>query len=740
VGRGVAGDAWEVPSILYGRPAEIRRGDHIGNARFSERLRRLSYRKVTGAPSSAGTYSEEPDRIRIFTRDYRIEETPRNGGPVDIEVRDGRVVSLLTPAGVPLDAIRLEPEEVARLMGPRMEARRMVPLSAIAPVLQQAVIAAEDGRFYSHFGIDLFGVARAAVANLREMRFAQGGSTITQQLAKNFFLSPRKTIGRKLLEAEYALVLELRYPKKEILEMYLNKVYLGQEGPRGIYGVEEAAGFYFSKRAAELTLGEAALMAGILRSPNRYSPLRDPPAAKERRNAVLLRMRHLGMIREEEYLRASRAPVRTRPRRAPAGTAAYFADYVQRVSEDALGGEKLYRTGYRFYTTLDPVQQAAAEEAVAKGLAEIEKSALPAGEPLQAALVAVDPATGGITAMVGGRGYGETQFNRAADSHRQPGSAFKPFVLLAAMEQAARGKGKATLSTMVSGEALTLPTPEGPWSPANYDGMTYGQVTVRRMIEESVNTATVRLAMDTGLAEVVRTARAAGVASPLSPVPSMALGSFEVTPLELAYAYATIASRGTRFEPFPLFSVTTADGEILSAEKPRYTRTVDPRAAYLAGFAMEGVLERGTAKTARALGVYFPASGKTGTTDRNRDAWFVGFTPDVVCAVWVGYDSGADTGLTGARGALPVWARFLRALYPYSGPAAPTPPPEGIVTAGIDPESGLLATAACPQEMREAYIAGTVPTETCPLHPATPVDAVRKGLRGIGEFFRNLFK
>lgn len=709
--------------------------------RFAERLRRLSYRKVTGAPASAGSYSEEPDRIRIFTRDYRIEDTPHTGGPVDIEVRDGRVAALVTPAGVPLDAIRLEPEEVARLMGPRMEARRMVPLSAIAPVLQQAVIAAEDGRFYSHFGIDLLGVARAAAANLRAMRFAQGGSTITQQLAKNFFLSPRKTIGRKLLEAEYALLLELRYSKKEILEMYLNKVYLGQDGPRGIYGVEEAAGFYYSKRSADLSLEEAAMLAGILRSPNRYSPLREPSAAKERRNAVLLRMRQLGMIREEEYLRASRAPLRTRPRRPPPGTAAYFADYIQRVSEDFLGGAKLFRTGYRFYTTLDPVQQAAAEEAVAKGLAEIEKSALPAGEPLQAALVAVSPATGEITAMVGGRGYGETQYNRATDARRQPGSAFKPFVLLAAMEQAARGKGTTTLSTMVSGEPLTLPTPEGFWSPANYEGKTYGQVTVRRMIEESVNTATVRLAMDTGLAGVVETARAAGIASPLSAVPSIALGSFEVTPVELAYAYATIASRGTRFEPFPLFSVTTADGEILSAEKPRYERTVDPRAAYLTGLALEGVLERGTAKSARALGVYFPAAGKTGTTDRNRDSWFVGFTPDVVCAVWVGYDSGADTGLPGARGALPIWARFLRTLYPYSGPAAPPPPPAGIVTAGIDPESGFLSTAACPQEVQESYLEGTAPTGTCPLHPEVPVvDSVRKGLRGIGEFFRNLFR
>ena len=371
MGRGVAGDAWEVPSILYGRPTEVRTGDHLGTLRFTERLRRLSYKRVAGKPPAAGTWSEEPDRIRIYTRDYRIEEIPHNGGPVEIGVRDGRVVSIVSSAGVSLDSIHLEPEEIGRILGPRMESRRIVPLSAIPPSLQQAVLAAEDARFYSHHGVDAVGVARALVRNLREWRFAQGGSTITQQLAKNFFLSPKKTIGRKLREAELALALELRYPKKTILEMYLNKIYFGQEGARGIYGVEEAAGFYFSKRAADLTLEEAATLASVIRSPNRYSPFRAPAAASVRRNTVLARMRQLGMIGEEEYRRASHAPVRTRARRSPANMAAYFADYIQRVTEDDLGGEKLFRTGYRFYTTLDPVQQAAAEEAVAKGLAEI---------------------------------------------------------------------------------------------------------------------------------------------------------------------------------------------------------------------------------------------------------------------------------------------------------------------------------------------------------------------------------
>ncbi len=395
VGRGVAGDAWEAPSILYGRPMEIRKGDHLGNLRIAERLQRLSYRKVAGKPSTAGTFSEGRTNLRIFLRNSGAGKTSRESGPVDIAVHDGRVVSLASPTGVELDSIRLEPEEIGRIMGPKRESRRPVPLSAISPFLQNAVIASEDARFYSHMGIDIPAVGRALLANLREQRFAQGGSTITQQLAKNFFLSPQKTIGRKLREVELAIILELRYSKQQILEMYLNKIYFGQEGLRGIYGIEEATGFYFSKQAKEISLEEAALLAGIIRSPNRYSLLRDPKAAKERRNAVLARMRRLEMIREDEFHRASNAPVRIRPRSAPVHTASYFVDYIQRITAEELGSEKLYRAGYHYYTTLDPTHQAAAQEAVTRGLKALEKRALPAGEPLQAALVAVDPSDRG---------------------------------------------------------------------------------------------------------------------------------------------------------------------------------------------------------------------------------------------------------------------------------------------------------------------------------------------------------
>jgi penicillin-binding protein 1B len=740
VGTGVSGDGWEAPSILYCRPTEIRKGDHLGNLHFAERLRRLSYKKVTGRPSTAGTYSEEPGKIRIFFRDTGTGKSSYQNGPADIMVRDGRVISLVSATGAQLDGVRLEPEEIGRIMGPKMESRRPVSLSAISPFLQNAVIASEDARFYSHIGIDFIAIGRALYANLKDRRFVQGGSTLTQQLAKNFFLSPKKTLWRKLREAELALFLEWRYSKNQILEMYLNKIYFGQGGPRGIYGIEEAAEFYFSKRAKDLSLEESALLAGIIRSPNRYSLFRDPAAAKERRNAVLEQMRQLKLIREDEFRKASSAPVRTRPRGATVHPASYFVDYIQRITAAEFGDEKLYRTGYRYYTTIDPIHQAAAQEAVTRGIGEIEKKALPAGEPLQAALVAVDPKIGAMTAMVGGRGYGVTQFNRAADAKRQPGSAFKPFVLLTALSLSAQGKVNKTLSTIVSGEPVSIPTPEGTWSPSNFEKKTYGRITIRKMIEESVNTATVRLANEVGLKEVVKTARAAGITSPLSSLPSMALGSFEVTPLELAYAYTTIASGGTRFDPFSLYSVTTASGDILTEKEVHRDQAFDPRATYLAGYAMEGVLERGTARPAKSLGIYFPASGKTGTTDGNRDSWFVGYTRDVVCAVWVGYDSGADTGLTGARGALHIWARFMRALYPQSGPVQPTPP-EGVETALIDPESGYLATTACPQTLWEAYLTGTAPKVMCPLHPANPVvDTLRKGMRSLGDFFRKLFK
>ncbi len=744
VSAGIARDAWEVPSILFGRPAVIRPGDPVDFLRLPERLARLSYRKVAGKPGPPGTWSSEEGSIRIHTRGFRAGETDRPDVQAEIGISDRRVASLATSSGAPLDELVLEPEEIARILGPKMESRRLVPLGSVPKTLRDAVLAAEDSRFYSHFGIDLVGVARALVANLQRMKIVQGGSTITQQLAKNFFLSPKRTLWRKIREAELAVLIEIRFTKEEIFEAYLNKIYFGQEGPRGIYGVEDAANFYFSKGVGDLTLEESALLAGIIRSPQRYSPLRMADAARDRRNWVISRMAALGMIPEKERQRASRSPVRTNPRRVPVKIAEYYVDYIERAAEEALGPGRLSRTGYRFYTSLDPVHQSAAETAVAAGLAEAEGGNGRPGresDPLQAALVAVDPVTGELTAMVGGRNYGETQFNRAVDAHRQPGSAFKPFVLLAAMEKAVAGKGTVTLATPVSGEPLSVEAPDGTWKPANFEGKEYGTVTVRRMLEESVNTAAARLALDVGLPDVIRVARAAGIESPIAPVPSLSLGSFEVTPLELAYAYATIASGGTRFRPFSLRAVADSEGDPLRTETAvREDAAADSRAAFLVTYAMEGVLDRGTGRAARAAGIDFPAAGKTGTTDDFRDSWFVGFTPDLVCAVWVGRDSGKSAGLTGAAGALRIWTRFMKSVY-VGGGRYTFPVPPGITIVDIDPESGYRATSACPETFPEAFPDELVPVETCPLHPSHPlVETVRKGWRGILDFFGGLFR
>ena len=580
----------------------------------------------------------------------------------------------------------MEPEEIGRMTVPKLESRYPITLADVSPYLQNAVIASDES-----------------------------GYTITQQLAKDLFLPPRKTFAPKLRAAELALAMELRYSKKQILEMYLNKIYLGQAGSQRIYGFEEAASFYFSKHAKNLSLEEAALLAGIINSPNRHTPFRNLDAAKEYRNIVLSKMQKLAMITEKEFRRASNSPIRLQSHSGLANVSSYFVDYIQRITKEELGTEKFYHSGYFYYTTLDPVLQAIAEEAIARGLEELDQKALPAGEPLQAALIAVDPKTGELVAMVGGRSYGQTRFNRSVDAKRQPGSAFKPFVLLAALS----GENR-TLSTMVSGEPISLPTPEGLWTPTNFENKKYGKITIRKTIEDSVNTATTRLANDVGFKEVLKTARLAGIKSPLLPVPSMALGSFEVTPMELAYAYTTIASGGISFERFPLFSVTEANGDNIITRKVKREQALDPRVAYLAGYAMEGVLTRGTAKEAKSLNIDFPASGKTGTTNGNKDSWFVGYTPDVVCAVWLGYDSGSDTGLTGAQGALHIWSRFMRARYSQSGPLAVIPP-RGIEIAEIDPKSGYLATDLCPQTLHEAYLTGTAPKKTCPDHPVNPV-------------------
>ena len=702
VEKGVTEGGGNNPTIFYSRPLEIRQGDHLGNMHFIERLNKLSYKRMTGKLSGPGTYSANEKQILIFPRGGEVARRGHETGPVDIVLREGRVMELISSTGKKLEFVQLEPEEIGRMLHVKMKSRRPVTLADVSPYLQKAVIAHQDKRFYYHPGIDIFPSGRKDKEDVK--------GTITQQIVRIFFFSPQKTFLRKLHETELTLALELRYSKKRILEIYLNSVYLGQDGNRMIFGAEAASRFYFAKPAKNLSLSESAMLAGMINESGGNTLLKNQQKTRARRDEVLAAMRQQSLITEDEYQGALKAPLKIKLP-APPVHLSYFIDYIQRITKDDLGASRLYQSGYRYYTTLDTFQQSVAEDAVTRGMAEIEPVALPADGPLQAALIAVDPRTGEMTAMVGGRSYAQSWFNHAVDARRQSGSAFKPFVLLAALTPSE----DKTLSTLVSGEPISLQTPEGMWTPTNFENKKYGQITIRKLIEDSVNTATVRLAHEIGFDEVLETARLAGVKTSLKPVPSMALGSFEVTPMELAYAYTTIASGGIHYERYPLFAVTTADGKPILKKTVNSQKAFDPRVTYLAGYAMEGVLERGTAAEARALHINFPVSGKTGTTNGNRDSWFVCFTPDVVCAVWVGYDSGADTGLTGAQGALRISAQFLRAFYSQTGPT-PVKIPEGIETAVIDIKSGYLANASCPKTIKEAYLKGTAPEKHCPDH------------------------
>ncbi len=697
-------------------------------------LQRLRYREVSGPPRLAGQFRRTDAGWDIFLHARDDPRARRDALRVRLALDGARITAVFDPAtGDRLDGIELEPEVLSGLSDTVGQLRRPVRLAAVPPHLVKAVLAAEDHRFFEHGGVDARAVLRAVWVNLRRGEVAQGGSTLTQQLVKNLLLTPQRTWDRKLREAGLAVMLEWRYGKSQILEAYLNAVYLGQQGNSGIYGVGAAARAYFGKDVEQLTLGEAALLAGMIRAPNSYSPLQGPDRATERRDAVLARMRELGFIDEAAREKASRERVRARPGGGPRLLAPYFLDYVRAQLEQPQADNGLLAGGgLRIYTTLDPVLQRAAEAAVTRGLDRLEgrykhlRRRGP-GERLQAALVALDPATGEVRAMVGGRDYLASQFNRATHARRQPGSAFKPFVYLAGLRYGANGAPpRFTAASFVRDEPLILQVGKDTWSPRNYEDRYEGTVSVRRALEQSLNAATVRVATEVGLPAIVQTARQVGFTSPLQPVPALTLGSFEVTPLELADAYVTLADYGERRPPTALRAVVDREGQV---EEPPHPRTPAIRAdeAYLVTYLLRGVVDHGTGAAARALGVEGPVAGKTGTTNDGRDAWFVGYTPRLVALVWVGFDERDVLRLSGSQAALPIWADFMRAAMAMQ-PSSGFPVPATVSFRDIDPTNGKLATRYCPVVVREAFLAGTEPRETCPDHT------------GPGEFVENLFR
>ena len=576
------------------------------------------------------------------------------------------------------------------------ENRAYVRLRDIPEVVQQAVIAIEDERFYQHRGVDLRGILRAAWRNLTRQSVVEGGSTITQQLARNLFLSPRRTLDRKLQEILLAVEIERRLTKDEILERYLNQVYFGN----GAYGVEMAARLFFGKSARDLTLPEAALLAGVIQAPSRYSPFDNLEGAKRRQAVVLDRMAELGYISRARAEAAKRVPLRLLPGIRNAGLvgvrAPYFVSYILPTLVERYGEDAVYNGGLRVYTTLDPRFQAIAQQVITRGVQEARRAGLRVS---QGALVAVEPGTGRVLAMVGGVDFEASQFNRAWQARRQPGSAFKPFIYTAALENG------------VSPDRVLLDAPVeyriagwGYWRPKNYDGSYWGPIPLRVALEQSRNVPAVRMLAELGPQTVIEVAQRMGIRSPLQPNLSLALGTSEVTVLEMASAFATLAAGGIQADPLAVTKVADARGRVLDEARPSRRVALRPEVAYLMTDLLRGVILRGTG---RAADVGRPAAGKTGTTDDYRNAWFVGYTPELAVAVWVGNDDNSPTNrITG--GSLParLWARFVREAL-RGRPAQNFAVPDGIVHVPVCVDYG--PDGQCEREAWRPVLRGTTP-------------------------------
>ena len=694
---------------VFARPLTVRRGQRLTEAQLIDRLNDLGYAQRARA-EQPGEFAIGRDALAVIPRagdrqgqTVRFTFAPRNGSISGMELVTKRQA---------LDGIALDAPLLTALVSDGREKRRDVPLSAIPPRMIQAVLAIEDRRFYDHPGVDVIGTTRAVLTNIfGTRRYTSGGSTITQQLVRNTFLTQEKTLKRKFTEWLMSVALERRLSKDQILELYLNDVYLGQRGSFAVHGVPEAARLFFGKDVNNVSLTEAATIAGVIQAPPRYSPFNNPDRSKERRNVVLRTMVEAGFISSDAADRAVREPLQV-VQRALDSEAPYFVDYVSQELQ-----ERAKVTGaVDVYTTLDLQMQRIAQEAIRDGISRVDEIlARRKRRNAEAALIALDPRTGEILAMVGGRSYNQSQYNRAVNSRRQPGSVFKPFVYLAAFERAqADGRTDITPATVVVDEPTSFTFNGQTWSPANYENEYDGPITLRRALAHSRNIATIKVAESTGYDTIAALWKRIGAGTPPRPYPSITLGVFEATPLEIASAYTLFPNLGT-IRPLRAVSRIVGNGQDLPIDTPPPRTVARKDTTFLVVNMMRSVLNEGTAASARAAGFALDAGGKTGTTNDLRDAWFVGFTPELLTVVWVGLDDNQALGLSGSQAALPIWTQFMtRALAGHAN--QPFEPPDGIVFADIDRDTGKLATPGCPRVFHESFLAGTEPTETCPLH------------------------
>ena len=726
-----SGRLWDIPSKIYSDITLLYPGQTLNPPLLIEKLGRLGYRPVSGTPSRPGEMRFSKTALEIYLHEFHSPFHEQKSASVWVGLKDSRVTSITRSDKDTKGAIlELEPEELMLYFGPDRERRQLISMGQLPKHLLHAVMAAEDHGFYDHHGIEIRGILRAIFTNLREWEFSQGGSTITQQLAKNYFLTPERTLSRKFKELLITGILEYKFDKDTILEMYLNEIYFGQEGSVSINGIGEAARFFFDKAATDLTVSEAAVIAGLIKAPNQFSPHRNLERCTGRRNDVLDAMHKNGWLTSEALQLARSVPVKPAVYSDYRPQAPYFMDYLTGQLTTLYSREVLSSEGLSIFTTIDTEVQSAAEKALKKGLERLE-AANPSlkrkepGQRLQGVVIVMQPKTGYILAMVGGRDYGVSQFNRATQARRQPGSAFKPFVYLAALD-------KYTPVSMLSNSPRTFTVNGQPWTPKNYYAQADPIISFRKALAQSQNLATVNMAYDMGLEKVTQMAQAFHFSVPDAPYPSMALGTIETDPLSLARAYCVFPADGVLPFPLSIREVSDTTGKTIETHHAEIERLITPAKAYMMSDILRDVVRDGTARSLKQLGVDWPVAGKTGTTNDSQDAWFVGYTPNLTALVWVGFDNNDSVHATGATAALPIWADLMKSLPQYvSGEWLPVPP--GIETLSICVDSGEIAKeGCCPRVKEEIFLSELQPETICRQHEcSSQIEKVWNGIKKI---------
>jgi len=718
-----SGKRWTVPAKVYARPLELFVGLKLAKDDFLKELDALGYRRES-ASNGPGSASVAGSTVELNTRGFQFYEGAEPARLIKVRFSGDYVAGLSQGSGANLAVARLEPLLIGGLYPAHHEDRILIKLDQAPPYLVDTLVAVEDREFFNHWGVSLKSIARAIWVNATAGQLRQGGSTLTQQLVKNFYLTNERSITRKATEAMMAVLLEMHYDKREILEAYLNEVFLGQDGQRAVHGFGLASQYFFSQPLSELKLHQVALLVGMVKGPSQFNPRRNPERALERRNLVLDLLAEQGVVKAEEAAAAKAKPLGVTPRGSMADSSyPAFLDLVKRQLREDYRDEDLTEEGLRIFTSFDPILQSKAETALEETLKRL--AGRKGVDEVESAMVVSNPETGEIQALIGSRQPRFAGFNRAIDAVRPVGSLIKPAVYLTALER----PSQYTLTSWVQDEPFSVKGQDGQvWTPQNYDRQAHGTIFLYQGLANSYNLSTAKLGLDIGVPNVLKTLERLGVSREWPAYPSMLLGAGALSPMEVATMYQTLASGGFNTPLRGIRSVLTAEGEPLKRYPFQIQQRFDPGAIYLVQNAMQRVMREGTGRSVYSqLPASLTLAGKTGTTNDSRDSWFAGFSQDLLAVVWLGRDDNGKTPLTGATGALQVWTSFMRKADPLP---LDMPMPENVVQAWIDPRTGQGSDSSCPGAVQMPYIRGSEPAPGQACGAGAPVDSVMDWVRG----------